>query len=50
MNYRSLKITNFRAVNSLEAEDFKQVNFLKSLPVLKAMPDLLQANQNTAQY
>lgn len=28
MNYRSLKITNFRAINSLEAEDFKQINLI----------------------
>jgi AAA15 family ATPase/GTPase len=28
MNYRSLKITNFRAINSLEAEDFKRVNLI----------------------
>lgn len=28
MNYKSLKITNFRAINSLEAEDFKRVNLI----------------------
>ncbi|GHV92282.1 hypothetical protein AGMMS50268_27850 [Spirochaetia bacterium] len=28
MNYRSLKITNFRAINSLEADDFKRVNLI----------------------
>jgi AAA15 family ATPase/GTPase len=28
MNYRSLKITNFRAINSLEVEDFKRVNLI----------------------
>jgi AAA15 family ATPase/GTPase len=28
MNYRSLRITNFRAINSLEAEDFKRVNLI----------------------
>jgi AAA15 family ATPase/GTPase len=28
MNYRSLKIANFRAINSLEAEDFKRINLI----------------------
>jgi AAA15 family ATPase/GTPase len=28
MNYSSLKITNFRSINSLEADDFKQINLI----------------------
>jgi AAA15 family ATPase/GTPase len=28
MNYNSLKITNFRSINSLEADDFKQINLI----------------------